>query len=175
MLSYEEIKLIHAQYKNLHCNVDDFHVQYQMITELAPEYIFEFGVGHGEWIKAMDEALDYDAYFVGIENFASAYMEKDYYGPMPKTPQELRDYIGMWNFNHFYTVHEACASFPCEFARIDMNMHQMSMDLITETAQIISIDDAYKEKYASRVTMALQNGRMRIDQDGNQEIFLRAN
>lgn len=174
MLSYEEVVLIKRSYPTMHCNDVDFYKQYETLYDQRPNNIYELGVGSGEWIMCMDECLPYDPWWIGVENFASAYTEVDYYGELPKTPEELVSQISLSKFIHYYTPWEPILgdNINPDVCRIDMSIRtQEQYDIITDRCKILFIDDVFKPDYAFRLEFAL-NSKMEILWKGEKEVCL---
>ena len=176
MLSPEEVRLIKKSYPTMHCSDIDFYKEYVTLQERKPDNIYELGVGGGEWIMAMQECLDYYPWWIGVENFVSAFTEVDYYGKLPRSPSELQSEISLSKFIHYYTPWEAIIgdNIPCVACRLDMGLHaQNEYDIITDHCETLFIDDVFKPQYAYRLEFAL-NSNMKVLWEGEEEVCLTA-
>ena len=174
MLSFEEVTLIKRTYPTMHCSDKDFYLEYTTLQTLKPETIYEMGVGSGEWIISMQECLDYEPWWIGVENFVSAYFEVDYYGPLPRTPSELTSQIAIPKFKHYYTHWEPIIQdqIPAVACRLDMSLRYQDLyDIITDHCDKLFIDDVYKPDYKFRLDFAL-NSNMQIFWEGEKEVCL---
>ena len=174
MLSLDEVTLIKKSYPTMHCSDVDFYKEYVTLQERKPDHIYELGVGSGEWIIAMQECFDYNPWWIGVENFVSAYTEVDYYGKLPRSPSELESEIALSKFIHYYTPWEAIIGdgIPANACRLDMSLRsQASYDIITDHCETLFIDDVFKPDYAFRLEFAL-NSNMKILWEGEKEVCL---
>ena len=174
MYDYGKIIELKSKYTCLHCQDEDFYREYATLERVKPSIIYELGVGSGEWIIAMEECLSYSPKWIGVENFSSAWFEQDYYGRLPKNPEELMMKINLPNFTHYYTCWEPILQhkIPAHGCRIDMNLRmQQHYDIITDHCEVLFIDDVYKPDYQFRLDMAL-NSDMRVLWNGRDEACL---